>query len=86
MWGIVCSLTLPNTVVLPHVIALEVASELSMFSTGLGFLRLGGGFGGDDEAVMEKGRGKLRAKLDASPELALRKDRGFSGEVDKLWL
>jgi hypothetical protein len=77
-----CSFTLPSTVVLPHVIALG-ANELSIFSTGLGLFRLGGGFGGDDEFI-ENGREKLAAKLEASPELARRKLRGFSGDVDKL--
>ena len=55
-----------------------------MFSTGLGRLRLGGGFGGDDEAVIENGLEKLAAKVDASPEFARRKVRGFSGDVDRL--
>ena len=77
-----CSFTLPRTVVLPHVMVLG-ANEFSIFSTGLGRFRFGGGFGGDDEAV-ENGREKLAAKLEASPELARRKLRGFSGDVDRL--
>lgn len=77
-----CSFTLPRTVVLPHVIVLG-ANELSIFSTGLGRFRLGGGLGGEDEFV-ENGREKLAAKLDASPEFARRKLRGFSGEVERL--
>lgn len=67
---------------LPHVMVLG-ANEFSIFSTGLGRFRLGGGFGGDDEFI-EKGRDKLAAKLEASPELPRRKLRGFSGDVDKL--
>ena len=55
-----------------------------MLSTGLGRFRLSGGLGGDDEAVLENGREKLAAKVDASPELVRRKLRGFSGDVDKL--
>ena len=55
-----------------------------MLSTGLGRFRLGGGFGGDDETVVENGREKLAAKVEASPELVRRKWRGFSGDVDKL--
>lgn len=77
-----CSLTLPSTVVLPHVMALG-ANELIISPTGLGRFRLGGGFGGEDEFI-ENGREKLAAKLEASPELALRKLRGFSGDVDRL--
>lgn len=76
-----CSFTLPRTVVLPHVIALGV-SELNIFSTGLGRFRLGGGFGGDEE-VIENGRDKLAAKVEAIPELARRKPRRFSGDVDR---
>ena len=57
-----------------------------MFSTGLGLLRLGGGFGGEDDEVMENGRLKLAAKLEARPELARRKLRGLSGDVDRLWV
>jgi hypothetical protein len=78
----VCSFTLPRTVVLPHVIVLG-AKEFSIFSTGLGRLRLGGGFGGEDSEVVEKGLEKLAAKLEASPELARRKLRAFSGEVER---
>lgn len=55
-----------------------------MLSTGLGRFRVGGGFGGDDEAVIENGREKLAAKVDAIPELARRKLRGFSGDVERL--
>lgn len=80
----VCSFTLPRTVVFPHVIALG-ASELSMFSTGLGLLRWGGGFGGEDDAVIEKGRERLAAKLDASPDCVRRKALGLSGDVERLW-
>jgi hypothetical protein len=59
-------------------------SELSMFSTGLGRFRFGGGFGGDsEEEVMLNGREKA-AKLEAKPELARRTVREFSGDVDKL--
>ncbi len=76
----VCSLTLPRTVVFPHVIALG-ARELMRFSTGLGRLRLGG-FGGDEE-VIENGLEKL-AKLDAMPEFERRKLRRLSGDVDRL--
>ena len=79
-----CSFTLPRTVVLPQVIALG-ASELSIFSTGLGLFRLEGGLGGEEDAN-EKGREKLAAKLEARPELARRKLLGLSGEVDKLWV
>jgi hypothetical protein len=59
-------------------------SELSMFSTGLGRFRVGGGLGGEDEEVMVNGREKLAAKLEAKPEFARRTVRGFSGDVDKL--
>ncbi len=80
---LVCSLTLPSTVVFPHVIVLG-ASEFNIFSTGLGRFRLGGGFGGEDEAVMANGLEKLAAKLWAMPELARRKLRGLSGDVERL--
>jgi hypothetical protein len=59
-------------------------SELSMFSTGLGRLRFGGGLGGEEEDAIVNGREKLAAKLEARPELARRTVRGFSGDVDKL--
>ena len=78
-----CSLTLLRTVVLPQVIALG-ASEPSMFSTGLGLLRPEGGFGGDEEDVIENGRDKLTEKLEVNIEFARRKPRGLSGDVDKL--
>jgi hypothetical protein len=81
--GATCSLTLPKTVVPPHVMALGF-SELSMFSTGLGRLRFGGGLGGEEEDAIVNGREKLAAKLEARPELARRTVRGFSGDVDKL--
>jgi hypothetical protein len=54
-----------------------------MFSTGLGRFRFGGGFGGEEEEVIVKGR-KLAAKLEARPEFARRTTRGFSGDVDRL--
>jgi hypothetical protein len=59
-------------------------SELSIFSTGLGRFRFGGGFGGEEEEVIVNGREKLAAKLEANPELARRTVRGCSGDVDKL--
>jgi hypothetical protein len=81
--GVNCSLTLPSTVVPPHVMALGF-SELSIFSTGLGRFRFDGGLGGDsEEEAMVNGR-ENAAKLEAKPELARRTVRGFSGDVDKL--
>jgi hypothetical protein len=55
-----------------------------MLSTGLGRFRVVGGFGGDDEAVIENGREKLAANVDASPELVRRILRGFPGDVERL--
>jgi hypothetical protein len=60
------------------------ARELSMFSTGLGRFRLDTALGGEEDAIA-KGREKLAAKLDASPEFARRKLRALSGEVERLW-
>lgn len=70
--------------VFPQVMAEDVDNELSICSTGLGRLRLGGGaLGGDDETPVN-GREKLAAKLDARAEFARRKSRGLSGDVDRL--
>ncbi|EHL00758.1 hypothetical protein M7I_3144 [Glarea lozoyensis 74030] len=64
----------------PHVTA------FTMLSTGLGRLRLGGGFGGDEEAAIEKGRDKAAKLVAANPEFTRRKLLALSGDVDKLWV